>query len=120
MFISVPFQNWRHILRDSQPLEKWDETFDRREGYRKAHRFYQWRLTRPELQRELELRGFRVHQIKPIAKNSGVLRLLQWELHWFKEGTAPHAWVRRILRRVLPSTYVSHMIMAVAQKSLDT
>lgn len=117
LFVSVPYQNWRHLLRDSRALHKWDPTYDAQYGYRQPQRFYQWRFTRPELQRELELRGFRVRQIRAIHKASGVYRWLQWDFRLFKEGTKLFGLAQRVFTILLPSHYVSHMIMAVAQKT---
>ena len=82
LFITVPFHNWRHIFRDSRPLEKWDSRFDRERGYVQPQRFYQWRFTGPELKRELELAGFQVMLIKPIHKYEGVKRLLHGFFGW--------------------------------------
>lgn len=76
LFVSVPYYNWRHILRDLLSLSRWDHTYDKRCGYTQPQRFYQWRLTRSELQRELELRGFQVREIRPIHKIEGVERFL--------------------------------------------
>ena len=116
LFISVPFDNWRLILRDARPLERWDEQFDPETGYSGDHRFYQWRLTRAELRRELELRGFDVERITPIHKMTGVGRWLQWDLPVFTPGSPTYRIARRSLSYVLPASYISHMILAVARK----
>lgn len=116
LFISVPFQNWRHILRDARRLERWDEDFNPGTGYAQTHRFYQWRLTRPELQRELELHGFRAERITPISKLQGVGRWLQWDLPLFRLNSRPYFAARRLFSTVLPSSYVSHMLLAVAER----
>jgi SAM-dependent methyltransferase len=116
LFVSVPFDNWRLILRDSRPLERWDETFDREAGYREAHRFYQWRLTRPELKRELELHGFRTELVTPISKLQGVGRWLQWDFRVFRPNTRAYFLARRAFAAVMPSSYISHMLMAVAER----
>jgi SAM-dependent methyltransferase len=116
LFISVPFENWRHILRDAGALERWDEHFDRAAGYRQPLRFYQWRLTRPELKRELELHGFRTEMVTPINKLQGVGRWLQWDFRVFRKDTRPYFAARRALAAVMPASYVSHMILAVAER----
>ena len=116
LFISVPFHNWRHILREARPLEKWDEHFDRAAGYRQRQRFYQWRFTRPELQRELELRGFRVDRVAPIHKLSGVGRWLQWDFPIVRKDTRAYFLVRRAFAAIMPASYVSHMLLAVAER----
>jgi SAM-dependent methyltransferase len=116
LFISVPFQNWRHLIRDARPLERWDEHFDPREGYRQPQRFYQWRFTRPELQRELALHGFRTDRVTPINKLSGVGRWLQWDFPVFRKNTRAYFLARRAFGLVMPASYVSHMILAVAER----
>jgi SAM-dependent methyltransferase len=116
LFISVPFHNWRHILRDLGPLQRWDEHFDAREGYRGPQRFYQWRFTRPELQRELELHGFRAESVTPINKLSGVGRWLQWDFPIVRKNTRAYFIARRAFAAVMPAAYVSHMILAVAER----
>jgi SAM-dependent methyltransferase len=116
LFVSVPFQNWRHILRDARPLDRWDEGFDAEKGYGQLHRFYQWRFTRPELQRELELHGFRAVSITPINKLSGVGRWLQWDLRIVRPNTRAYFIVRRALAAVIPGSCISHMILGVGQR----
>jgi SAM-dependent methyltransferase len=116
LFISVPFQNWRHTIRDARPLETWDPSFDRTTGYPRPQRFYQWRFTRPELQRELELHGFRCESVTPIHKLSGVGRWLQWDFPVFKKDTKAYFAARRAFAAVIPAAYISHMILAVAER----
>ncbi|MFQ5904396.1 MAG: class I SAM-dependent methyltransferase [Candidatus Binatia bacterium] len=116
LFGIVPFQNWWHILRDTKALHRWDHTYDRRHRYRQAQRFYQWRLTKPELQRELELRGFRVLQITTVDKRYGVTCWMHANLRSLKKGTKLFSLVRRMLIPIMPAWYISHMILAVAQK----
>ena len=116
LFISVPFQNWRHILRDSCPLEHWDPGFDAKAGYAQAHRFYQWRLTRRELQRELELHGFRVASVTPVSKLGGVGRWLQWDFRIVRPNSRAYFLLRRAFAAVMPASYVSHMILAAGQR----
>jgi|TARA_B100001971_G_scaffold186498_1_gene186480 SAM-dependent methyltransferase len=116
LFISVPFNNWRHILRDARRLECWDDDFDARDGYRQTHRFFQWRLTRPELQRELELHGFQTERITPIHKLTGAGRWLQWDFSVFRQNTRAYFVARRALASLMPAAYISHMILAVAKR----
>ena len=110
LFISVPFHNWRLILRDARRLPA------PADGAAGVRRFYQWRLTGPELRHELEIRGLRVQAIKAIAKDQGVHRWLQWDVRLWREGTLPFAVARRALSLVMPSRFISHMIWAAAQK----
>ena len=116
LFVSVPFHNWRLMLREARALHRWDETFDRQSGYLQPQRFYQWRLTRPELQRELELHGFRVRSVAPIGKLVGAGRLLQWDLPLFTKGSRAYRVAQRALALMLPAAFISHMILAVGQR----
>jgi len=116
LFISVPFHNWRHTLRDSRRLDRWDSAFDPRDGYRQAQRFYQWRLTRPELQRELELHGFKTAEVTPVHKLTGVGRWLQWDLRLFRKNSQAYYAARRAAAALIPATYISHMILAVGHR----
>ena len=106
LFISVPYQNRRHLHRDQVALWHWDET---------SMRFYQWRLTKPELQRELELSGFRVEGIRTIHKREGLLRAIQHDL-----GVPRGSWLAKGLNFVLapfvPRDWVAHMLLAIGSK----
>jgi len=116
LFICVPFQNWRHLLRDAGRLERWDPEFNPTDGYRRPHRFYQWRLTRPELRRELELHGFRAERITPIHKLYGAGRWLQWSVPVLRPNTRAYFLARRACAAVMPAAYVSHMLLAIAER----
>lgn len=116
LFVSVPFHNQRLARRDARALERWDDQFDRTTGYSRPMRFYQWRLTEPELQRELEMHGFRVHAIVPTHKDTGVGRWLQWDLPMFTKGSRSYGIARRAFSLVLPARFVSHMIFAAAER----
>lgn len=116
LFISVPFQNWRHIFSTAGSLERWDQAFDARNGYGQPQRFYQWRFTRPELQRELELHGFRCERVTPIHKLSGVGRWLQWDFPVFRKNSRAYFAARRAFAVVMPSSYISHMLLAVGRR----
>lgn len=118
LFISVPFQNWRHIFRDSRAVEKWDENCKRMDGYSDHMRFYQWRLTRPELWRELAMRGFKVHHIHPIYKGDGLSRMLQLDFK-LERGTIAYRLLLRLFKKIIPASWVAHMILAVAKKVPD-
>lgn len=116
LFVSVPYQNWRLLVRDLRPLERWDESFDPNTGYRAPQRFYQWRLTQPELRRELELHGFRVHSLTPIAKLTGAGRMLQWDPPIVTRSSRSYGVACRALAAALPARFLSHMILAVAER----
>jgi len=116
LFITVPFQNERHIRRGRHALEYWDENYDPQVGYKSRMRFYQWRLTESELKRELEICGFKVFNIIPVNKSHGLSRMLRHDLH-----INPESLFGRILQRCLnpfiPKSYVSHMLLAICQRN---
>lgn len=116
IFVSVPFHNGRLLRRDRRALQHWDEQFDAQKGYTKPRRFYQWRLTRPELQRELEQHGFRCDAVVPIHKSSGAGRFLQNDLPIFAKNSRAYFLARRLLSQILPESFVSHMILAAGQR----
>jgi SAM-dependent methyltransferase len=115
LFISVPFQNGRHTRHTQQPLSKWDVNFDLQNGYAASLRFYQWRLTKSELMRELEMNGFKSLQIAAIHKRVGLRRMIQLDLH-LDPHSMPGKAAQVLLYPLLPKTYVAHMLFAAAQK----
>ena len=121
LFVTVPFHNLRHILRELRRWETWEPELatvikNNRGSNHTSVRFYQWRLTRAELARELTIGGFKVLTILPVQRLEGVRRTLEHDLR-LKAGTRRYRLGIRLLRRV-PATLVAHMIMAVAQKPL--
>ncbi len=99
--ISVPFDNLRHALIGAGAAVP--------EPPGAAMRFYQWRLTRRELARELAIAGFSVERIVPIGKISGLQRALA------RAGRfAPP--LARALAPLVPARAVAHMLIAVARK----
>lgn len=115
LFISVPFQNGRHLRRDKRELSRWDKNFYKKEGYTSEMRFYQWRLTIPELQREFEINGFRAIRIEAIHKWHGLHRAITSDLR-IGASTKLHRIIQVLLYPFLPKSYVAHMIMGVGQK----
>jgi SAM-dependent methyltransferase len=113
--VSVPFQNGRHLRRDTGHMALRDENRDGTAESRSAMRFYQWRLTKPELQRELDIRGFRTLTVEPIHKQHGLRRAIKHDLH-----TNPNSRTGRVLQALLgplvPDDYVAHMILGIARK----
>lgn len=116
LFISVPFQNWRHIFRDARSLNRGDEFYNPEFGYSDPMRFYQWRFTIPELERELIMGGFRVIKIHPIAKREGMNRALKHDFHLLS-GSLLFRIAGKVLSGVLPQNWISHMLIAIAQKN---
>lgn len=109
LFISVPFDNFRHAMRASGYSKK-TKPSDKNES-----RFYQWRFTRAELSKELTLGGFDVEDIKTIHKRQGILRSLHHEFG------LPYEWALTkglsvALTPFIPGSLMAHMILAVARK----
>ncbi len=115
LFVSVPFQNGRHLWRDKHDLSFWDENFNKEHGYPSEMRFYQWRLTKPELQREFELHGFKFLRADTIHKWLGLHRAVKHDLHT-DPGSKLHRIVIRLLYPFVPKNFVSHMIVGIGQK----
>lgn len=106
LFVSVPLDNLRHAVRGA---------FMQPQTAGKKIRFYQWRLTRAELARELGIGGFDILEVRPIHKRQGVLRSLH---HEFK---LPYEWLltkglSAALAPLIPGSVISHMVLAVARK----
>jgi len=117
LFVSVPYQNWRHILREASPWHQWNEAFsDAIDVSLARFRFYQWRFTPADLRQELEMRGFQVLDIKPIHKREGWRRTLSWDF-----GLASESWTFKLAARLfppfIPTKLISHMLIAVAKKA---
>ncbi len=106
LLVSVPFQNWRHQIRGAFA--------SRRSGSGRDLVFYQWRLTKCELRRELESEGFRVTEIRTMAKEHGIHRILQNLLGQRLALWVPVKILRRLLSYCVPGRLVAHMILAVA------
>jgi SAM-dependent methyltransferase len=109
LFITVPMDNLRHALRgNSKPVAN--------DG--RSVRFYQYRFTRAELARELEIGGFEVLSVHPIHKRQGVLRMLHHDFG------LPYGWfltraLAAVLAPLVPGSWVAHMVIAVARRTGD-
>lgn len=106
LFVSVPLDNLRHAILGSLARP-------RPAGHKL--RFYQWRLTRAELARELGIGGFEVLEVLPINKRQGVLRSLHHEFG------LPYEWLLTkglsvLLAPLIPGSLIAHMVIAVARK----
>jgi SAM-dependent methyltransferase len=106
LFVSVPMDNLRHAFNGAlaglpEPLP--------------AARFYQWRLTRSELARELSMVGFEVLEVAPIHKRQGVLRALHHGLGLHYDWFISRA-LSAVLAPFVPGVLIAHMILAVARK----
>jgi SAM-dependent methyltransferase len=115
LFVSVPYQNWRHILRECSPRYRWYEAFDFTPGTPGPMRFYQWRFTQADIRQELEIQGFLVRKFIAIHKDEGWRRTLVWNFH-LRPGTRSFALAERLLGRLMPAPLIAHMLMVVASK----
>ncbi len=109
LFVSVPLDNLRHAILGN---------FGRLKSVEGCQRFYQYRLTRVELARELVIGGFDVLEVRPIHKRQGVLRSLHHELG------LPYNWLltkglSAVIAPLLPGPFIAHMVLAVARKPED-
>lgn len=111
LFISVPLDNLRHGVLGSMAGPRPGNAAPRL-------RFYQWRLTRPELARELAIGGFEVIEICPIHKRQGVLRALHHQLGMSYDWTLTKG-LSVMLAPVVPGSVIGHMQFAVARKPLS-
>ncbi len=116
IFISVPFQNYWHIVRNLKKLWKCDINFDKELGYKEPMRFYQWRFTKTELQREFEMQGFKTLEIKPINKLHGVSRLVKTALGVDYSQKKTHAVLKRLLYPFVPRNTICHSLIGIAIK----
>ena len=115
LFLSVPFQNRRHLRRDKRELRLWDENYDKQRGYASEMRFYQWRLTKSEFQREFEINGFKALRVEAINKWQGLHRAVTHDLH-IDPGSRFHRILQVFLYPLVPKDYVAHMIMGIGQR----
>jgi len=109
LFITVPFDNLRHAVAGSLARGGHQEPSSR------AQRFYQWRLNRAELARELAMGGFEVLETKPLHKRQGLLRLLSRALHVHYDRFLLKA-ASAVMAPFVPAVAIAHMVMAVARK----
>jgi SAM-dependent methyltransferase len=117
LWVTVPFQNWRHLLREASPRYRWNQAYDLKPGYPWPLRFYQWRFTQADLRQELEMRGFTVLELIPIHRDQGLQRTLVWDVG-LTQGTRGFRLAERLLRRLIPARLVAHMLMAVCRKPI--
>lgn len=109
LFITVPMDNFRHALRRNGKRPVYDGT---------PVRFYQYRFTREEIVRELEIGGFKVLSVKPIHKRQGVLRMLHHDFGLNYRWLFTRA-LAVLLAPLLPGALIAHMIMVVAYRPSD-
>jgi SAM-dependent methyltransferase len=115
LLISVPFDNWRHVLKSMCSLDHSDPHYHPDKDYPGPMRFYQWRFTKSEIEQEVVMAGFKTLWIKPISKEAGIRRWLEWDVR-IAPASGPYNLFVKFARRFLPSDYLAHMIMIAAYK----
>lgn len=105
LFISVPYQNLRHIIKGFFPQP----------AIRGQARFYQWRLTRSEIIQAMEQNGFRIISVKTIHKAHGIRQLITHDLH-LPPQSIWHRPLQLLFYPFLPHFFVSHMLLAIGRK----
>jgi SAM-dependent methyltransferase len=111
LFITVPFDNWRHILMRMRSSNSRKPAVPAPTGMR----FYQWRFMKSEIEQEVILAGFKPLWIKPVFKAEGVSRWLEWNIR-IKPESNLYKPLFKIAYRLLPTSYLAHMIMVAAYK----
>ena len=114
LFLTIPFQNKRHLKRDAGSLENWDEHYSAKEGYNKEMHFYQWRLTIPEMKREVEMNGFKAVEIIPIHHNQGIIRHLASK--GIKENDKMFPILKKLYSKITTADTFGHMLFVAARK----
>lgn len=114
LLITVPFANNRHLRKLKYSLVSNDPHYNGVKGYTQPMRFYQWRLTKGELERELEICRFRTQKIIPIHKLEGLHRMLIHDFH-LKPRSFLFRFLLKVFLPIVPSNYISHMIMGIAK-----
>lgn len=119
LFASVPFQNLRHARKNNRIVTKDEKNVINSTGYNYNYgRFYQWRLSESELYQQASLAGFQTKDIHRLDKGEGVKRILANFCSSPHENKISRFAVTWLLSVLLPSRWVSHMIMVVAQKPI--
>ncbi len=119
LFASVPYQNLRHARKNNRIIRQAEKNTFYSKGYsEKCGRFYQWRLSESELYQQASLAGFQTKNIHRLDKREGVKRILVNFCSSPHENKISRFAVTWLLGVLLPSRWVSHMIMVVAQKPI--
>jgi len=112
LFITVPFDNWRHIRTRMRSVNSVDTGV--RNNSSPMH-FYQWRFMKSEIEQEIILAGFNPVWVKPVSKAEGVSRWLEWNMK-ITPASGLYNLLFNIANWLLPSNYVAHMLMVAARK----
>ncbi len=117
LFFSVPYASGR--LRGKHESALVNNYFVNKTGVatNKNLQFYQWRLTIGEVAREITSAGFTPLKIVPIHKEEGLRRMLRHDMGLnVSVGSLVELLLLKILRKIIPANYVSHMLLSVARK----
>jgi SAM-dependent methyltransferase len=117
LFLTVPYQNWRHLVREASSHYRWDETLSPHEIARLpagGFRFYQWRFTPADVRQQLEMQGFEVLALRPIHAAEGLSRALQLDMH-LRPGSTAFRVTRAMLAPLLSARLLGHMLFAAAR-----
>jgi SAM-dependent methyltransferase len=106
LFVSVPFENARLALA---------EQFGRAASPSDGEHFYQWRLTRADLVRELSAAGFDVLFVRPGNAEGGARRALH-ELFSLDPASRTGLRLSGLAARFVPAAIIGHMVFAAARK----
>ncbi|MBW1712105.1 MAG: methyltransferase domain-containing protein [Deltaproteobacteria bacterium] len=115
LLVTVPFQRLSQALGDRRPLRRWDDNYDRGRGYACPMRFYQWRLTKPELAREFEINGFEVLKVAAFGADRKLRAAVKRRLRLDPEARFRGRLVRA-LKWLAPRAGVAHMIIGVGRR----
>ena len=115
LFLSVPFHNIRHWLRDKLPLHCVEPLYDRQHGYASSLHFYQWRLTKQELQQLFSMHGFEILFNRPTNKAEGMRRMLYSDFGIPIESKQSQI-LQSLLSPIFPRGIVCHMLLGVGLK----
>ncbi len=115
LFITVPFDNWRHIRARMRSLHPQKSNHQADKNNLSPMRFYQWRFMKSEIEQEMLLAGFRPLWTKPVSKAEGVSRWLEWNMK-ITPASYFYNLAFRLASLLLPSNYLAHMLMSAALK----
>lgn len=112
LMTTVPFYNGFHQARDRRnPVTR----SGREKPGDEPVRFYQWRLTKDDLQKLYQSSGFSFEHWEPIYKAVGLRRAIKF--YTGLDRTSPfHLAIKALLYPLLPKEFIAHMQIAVGRK----
>jgi len=109
LFASVPYYNERLVALDA--IEGGTQTQPQ------SLRFYQWRLSKQELQEEFTKAGFKVHENLPVHKHEGCRRYTHQRFGWSLDSFS-HRIGTWVAGKVLRPDFACHMLLGIGEKPL--